>query len=232
MQWPAPLISAVLIRRYKRFLADVRLACGTEITVHCPNTGAMTGCDKPGSRVWLSRSDNPKRKYAHTWQLVECEGHKVCIHSALANSLVDEALAAGSIGELLPYSSYRREQRLDDGSRIDFMLASEGGECALEVKSVTLLGDGGRGRFPDAVSSRARRHVRALREIVAKGGDACLLFAALHEGIESVTAAADIDPAYAQELAVAQREGVMVLAYRARINEQGMALQEALPVVL
>lgn len=232
MQWPAPLIPAVLIRRYKRFLADVRLACGSEITVHCPNTGAMTGCDKPGSQVWLSHSDNPKRKYAHTWQLVDCGGHKVCIHSALANTLVDEALAAGSIGELPPYRSYRREQRLDDGSRIDFMLASETGECALEVKAVTLLGGGGQGRFPDAVSSRARRHVQALRELVAQGREACLLFAVLHEGIASVTAADDIDPAYARELALAQREGVRVLAYRAGINEQGMVLERALPVAL
>ena len=230
MQWPSPLTPAVLLRRYKRFLADVRLECGTELTVHCPNTGAMTGCDTPGSRVWLSYSDNLKRKYAYTWQLVEVDGNKVCIHSALANKLVAEALDEQVITELAGFSGYQTEQRLPDGSRIDFVLETASGPCNVEVKSVTLLSEGGGGRFPDAVSTRARRHIRGLREHVAAGGQAVLLFAVLHEGINAVAAAADIDPAYARELAEAQRDGVQLLAYRAQIDEQGMRLQSSLPV--
>ena len=230
MQWPSPLTPAVLLRRYKRFLADVRLDCGQELTVHCPNTGAMTGCDQSGSRIWLSHSDNPKRKYAYTWQLVEVEGKKVCIHSALANKLVAEALDQQLIEEFSESPGYRREQRLADGSRVDFIVDLPAGSCTLEVKSVTLLGEEGRGRFPDAVSVRARRHVRALREKVAAGERAALLFAVLHEGINSVAAAVDIDPAYAKELAEAQRDGVQLIAYRAQIGEQGMSLQSSVPV--
>ncbi len=233
MQWPSRLEAATLVRRYKRFLADVRLDNGQTLTVHCPNTGAMTGCDTPGSRVWLSRSDNPKRKYPYTWQLLEVAADKVCIHSALANTLVAEALDQRLIEPLNGYTSYRREQRLGDGSRVDFVLGDgPAGDCALEVKSVTLLGDNGAGYFPDTVSLRARRHVQALHERAAAGGRAALLFAVLHEGITTVAPAAHIDPAYAEALLAAQRAGVRLLAYRATINEQAMALTEALPLAI
>ncbi len=233
MQWPAPLRPAVLLRRYKRFLADVRLDSGEEMTVHCPNTGAMTGCAAPGSRIWLSHSDNPKRKYAYTWELVEVDGHMVCIHSARANALVAEALDGGVIAELGGYPGYRREQRLADGSRLDFVLdGGSGADCALEVKSVTLLCEDGEGRFPDAVSARARRHVQALQERAAAGERAALLFAVLHEGIASVAPAAEIDPQYAHALAEAQRAGVVLLAYRAQISDRAMSLCQPLPLRL
>ena len=232
MFWSRPLLPGHLLRRYKRFLADVELDNGELLTVHCPNTGAMTGCDVPGSRVWLSRSANPKRKYAHTWELVEIDGRRICIHSALANTLVAEALDDNVIAELTGYEDYRREQRLEEGSRVDFLLS--GGElaaCALEVKSVTLHIGGGEGRFPDAVSQRARRHVQGLQARVEAGQAAALLFAVLHEGIEWVAPAAEIDPAYAEALSSAVKAGVEVLAYRASIDPvAGMRLTKAVPV--
>ena len=234
MLWPSPLIPARLRRRYKRFLADVELDNGKRLTVHCPNTGAMTGCDEPGSRVWLSHSDNPKRKYPHTWQLVEVAGQRICIHSALANTLVAEALDDGIIGELASYQRYRREQRLEAGSRVDFLLSGGNqADCALEVKSVTLHVGGGEGRFPDAVSLRARRHVQELQARVESGQAAALLFAVLHEGIDSVAPAADIDPVYAAALAAAASAGVRLLAYRAGIDPvAGMRLSTPLPLRL
>ena len=234
MLWPSSLLSGRLLRRYKRFLADIELDNGEVLTVHCPNTGAMTGCDLPGSRVWVSHSDNPKRKYAYTWQLVEVAGQRICIHSALANTVVAEALDEGVIGELAGYEGYRREQRLEEGSRVDFLLHGKGlAACALEVKSVTLHVGGGEGRFPDAVSQRARRHVQGLQARVEAGEAAGLLFAVLHEGIESVAPAAEIDPAYAEALASAAKAGVKVLAYRASIDPvTGMRLTTAVPVAL
>jgi sugar fermentation stimulation protein A len=231
MDWPGPLYSGVLLRRYKRFLADIRLDSGETITAHCPNTGAMTGCDAPGSRVWLTRSDNPKRKYPFTWQCLEVEGRMVCIHSALANPLVAEALDTGSIDVLSAYSKFQREVKLDSGSRIDFLLSGPGkSDLLLEVKSVTLLAESGLGKFPDAVSQRARRHVTELQAMCENGQAAGLLFAALHMGIERVAPARDIDPLYAEALCEAVAAGVKVFAFRADIDHQGMRLANALPV--
>lgn len=231
MKWPSVLRPATLLRRYKRFLADVLLDDGREITVHCPNTGAMTGCAEPGSRVWLSHSDNPKRKYPYTWQLVEVAGQSVCIHSALANTLVAEALAFNCIPELAAYSGFRREVRTEGRSRVDFLLHHGSlADCHMEVKSVTLLDEAGCGRFPDAVSQRARRHVDELRAWVEAGNAAVLFFAVLHTGIGQVKAAAHIDPAYREALARAQDAGLQLLAYRAEVSTEGMVLGQSLPV--
>ena len=235
MQWQGKLLGGVLIRRYKRFLADVRLDSGAEVTVHCPNTGAMTGCAEPGSRVWLSVSANPKRKYAMTWELLEtAAGATVCIHSALANGLVDEALQGLSILPLAGYSSWQREKKLNSGSRIDFYApASEGlPECYVEVKSVTLDCGGGRGAFPDAVSKRASRHIEDLMALRQQGARVVLLFAVLHEAIQRVSPAAHIDPGYARTLADGVAAGLEVLAYKTAISLEQMSLSNALPVVL
>ncbi len=231
MKWPSDLIPATLQRRYKRFLADVVLADGSEVTVHCPNTGAMTGCAEPGSRVWLSQSDNPKRKYPYTWQLVEVDDQPVCIHSALANNLVGEALGSSGLTELAHYRSFRREVKTETGSRIDFLLRSEGlPDCHMEVKSVTLLDAEGCGRFPDAASSRALRHVDELRGWAEAGQSAVLFFAVLHRGIDRVKAAGAIDPAYRDALARAEAAGVKLIAYRAEITTSEMRLSHSLPV--
>ena len=227
------LIPATLEKRYKRFLADVVLADGTALTVHCPNTGAMTGCAEPGSPVWLSVSDSKTRKYPHTWELVQTGQGMACIHSARANAVVAEAVEAGQVPALAGYSSLRREVRYGEGSRADLFLADpDRGECTIEVKSVTLCIDGGVGVFPDAVSERARRHLEELAGVVASGHRAAIFFCVFHAGIECVQPAWDIDPAYCEALLAAVDAGVEPLAWKADISPAGMVLERELPVEL
>jgi sugar fermentation stimulation protein A len=246
------LIKATLIKRYKRFLADVRLPSGEVLTVHCPNTGAMTGCAPAGANVWLSTSDNPKRKYQHTWELVETlPGDWICIHSAKANAVVKEAIEntlAGDvvIKELVGYDTLRSEVKCGtEKSRIDFVLekTNEFGlseQCFIEVKSVTLqlsevteLADDaeeGKGIFPDAVSERGRKHLRELIEMKKQGHRAILFFCVFHSGINSVAPADSIDSQYGDVFREALACGVEVLAYRAAISAQEIILKDALPV--
>ncbi len=232
--WQQALMRGTLIRRYKRFLADVELADGSVITAHCPNTGAMTGCAEPGAVVWLSVSDNAKRKYAHTWELVQTGDGLACIHSALANKVAQTAIAAGDVAELAGYQLLRREVKYGEGSRIDLLLserADDRRDCYIEVKSVTLaLGDG-LGVFPDAVSERASRHLRELMAVVAAGQRAVLLFAVFHSGIAQVAPADAIDAVYGDTLREAMAAGVEVLAYGAEISPEGIALKHKLPVL-
>lgn len=244
------LVMARLKRRYKRFLADVLIEsgpdAGREITVHCPNTGAMTGCAEPGWRIALSDSNNPKRKYRYTWEWSEnAAGDCICVHSARANRWAAEAVAAGKIPELAGYQRLLREQRLADGSRVDLLLQDpdkpDKGECLVEVKSATLLlppelsGEQGQGAFPDAVSDRALKHIRALQAERASGRRAVLLFAVLHSGIAGLRPAAHIDPRYAQALADAIETkagdtGVEVLAYGlVQDPVTGLSLERPLP---
>lgn len=221
-------VAATLLRRYKRFLADVELADGRQLTVHCPNTGAMTGCVAPGARVWLSRSDNPRRKYAMTWEVIELpSGSAVCIHSARANAVVAEALARGDVAELAGYTCIEREVRSNEGSRVDFVL-SDPGRCLLEVKSVTLGLERGYGAFPDTVSVRASRHLRDLAAAVADGDRAVLLLLAMHTGIDHVVPADHLDPVYGETLRAAMAAGVEVLAYGCDVSRKGVRLTRPL----
>lgn len=234
------LLPATLIRRYKRFLADVMLSDGRELTVHCPNTGAMTGCAEPGSRVWLrdSEADGSRRgkprKYRYSWELVEnSEGDLACIHSARANALVAEALDAGLISELRGYPQRLAEVRYGtEASRIDWLLQDESRDqqCFVEVKSVTLHRGGGLGLFPDAVSQRASRHLRELMAVAADGHRAVLLFCAQHTGIRRLAPADSIDPTYAATLREAADAGVELLGYGCKISPRAIALTTALPV--
>ncbi len=218
-----------LRRRYKRFLADVELPGGEILTAHCPNTGAMTGCVEEGAPVWLSRSDDPKRKYPHTWELVATSRGMACIHSALANKVVGEAFEAGRIPGFSAYPEIRREVKYGDGSRADLLLSGPAGRVFVEVKSVTLCREGGQGLFPDAVSERGRKHLRELQGVLEAGTRSVLFFCVFHAGIERVSAAGDIDPAYRDTLAAAQAAGVEVLAWSAAVSPQGLALERALP---
>ena len=223
------LTEARLLRRYKRFLADVELASGEEITVHCPNTGAMTGCAEPGSRVWLSRSEVKTRKYPHTWELVETTSGMACIHSAKANKVVAEAFDSGLIEGFDAYPDIRSEVKYGEKSRADFLLEGDGGRVFVEVKSVTLARAGGRGAFPDAVSERGRKHLRELQAIRDTTTRAVLFFCVFHEGIHAVSSAGDIDPRYREALIEAMAAGVEVLAWGAKITPQGITLSHALP---
>jgi len=218
MDFP-PLLEGRLLRRYKRFFADVELPGGEQVTAHCANTGRMTGVCEPGSRVWLQPSDNPRRKLRYSWVLMEpAAGELACIDTGRANALVAEAIAAGRIAALAGYAGLRREVRYGaEGSRIDLLLegdASGAGraDCYVEVKNVTLRLADGDGAFPDAVSARASKHLRELMHVVAAGHRGLLCFHVAHSGIRSVRAAGEIDPHYAATLREALDSGVEVLA--------------------
>ncbi|GLP95627.1 DNA/RNA nuclease SfsA [Paraferrimonas sedimenticola] len=234
MQVAPSLIKGTLIKRYKRFLADVQLDNGDTITAHCPNTGSMKNCLFEGHPVWLSVSDNPKRKYAHTWEWAQDDcGHRFSVNTARANALVVEAIEAGVIKELSGYSRIQTEVKYgQENSRIDIKLSSDNrGDCFVEVKSVTLhLGDG-LGAFPDAVSTRGQKHLRELMHMVENGQRAVLVFAVVHTGIEQVCAAFHIDPAYSELLNQALKCGVEVLAYCAEFKHNSIYLTKALPIV-
>jgi sugar fermentation stimulation protein A len=225
------LIEGVLQRRYKRFLADVELASGEVITVHCPNTGAMTGCAEPGSRVWLSRSDSPSRKYPHTWELVETREGLACIRSVLANKVVGEALEAGKVPQLDEFSNLRREVKYGANSRVDFLLECGDRQIYVEVKSVTLCRGDGLGAFPDAVSARGTKHLLELGAVRGGNTRAVLFFCVFHTGINRVTVAEDIDPVYAQALAEAVASGVEIMAWQAEISPMGIELARPLPLL-
>lgn len=234
MLFTPPLQSAILIKRYKRFLADVMTPDGRELTLHCPNTGAMTGCATPGDTVWYSTSQSATRKYPHTWEITETrEGAFICVNTLRANPLVKEAIAAGRIAELTGYSALKGEVKYGaEGSRIDFMLQAPGRpECYIEVKSATLA-DRDQGYFPDAVTLRGQKHLRELISVAAAGQRAVILFAVLHSAISRFSPARHIDSKYAQLLNEAQTQGVEVLAYKAELSATGITLNESIPVLL
>jgi len=235
MKFPEPLETGRLVRRYKRFLADVILDGGREITAHCPNTGAMLGCDHADARVWLSRSDSPSRKYPHTWELVKTRGGTVVgIHTGRTNALVAEALAQDRIPELAGYRKVQREVRMEAmKSRLDFLLdEGPGPACYLEVKNVTAAVEEGVALFPDAVSARAARHARDLAMLVRAGHRAVLCFCVQRDDVDVVRPADDIDPEYGRALRIAVASGVEVLAYRCRVSPMEIVLAEPVSVDL
>jgi len=220
-----------LVRRYKRFLADIEDADGKQLTVHCPNTGAMTGCTEPGSKVYYSRSDNQKRKYPHTLEFVQSEHGLVSVNTGRANSLVKDALLTGLIAEIgpVPTDHLKPEALIPSGAgRFDFLLSHNGADTFIEVKSVTLHLNDGVGAFPDAVSTRALKHVQELQAIVQQGARGVLLFCVQHLGIRSVCPAAHVDPDYAEGLRIAANAGVEILAYGCKTDMQTMTLDRRL----
>ncbi|RAX00252.1 MULTISPECIES: DNA/RNA nuclease SfsA [unclassified Photorhabdus] len=234
MKFHPPLQSATLIRRYKRFLADVITPEGETLTIHCANTGAMTGCATPGDTVWYSTSDNPKRKYPNSWELTETQdGHWICVNTLRANDLVAEAIAQNAIPEFSEYKKISREVKYgEENSRIDLLLQAEQQvNCYIEVKSVTLLQENC-GYFPDAVTTRGQKHLRELQHIAEQGQRAVLFFAVLHSGIRQVAAAAHIDHNYSSLLEQAQNSGVEVICYQANMTGKGMVLGDKLTFVL
>ena len=237
MKFESPLTPGKLERRYKRFLADVVLDCGERVVVHCPNTGSMSGCAEPGSRVWLSHSSNPRRKLAWTWELVETlpGGPMACINTARANTVVGEWLRESPSVDLAGYDRIQGEVRYGaEKSRIDWLLeASEGARPRvwIEVKNVTLAEDG-TGYFPDAVTERGQKHLRELKQCVREGDRAMLLFCVSHAGAERVAPAAGIDPHYARLLEEAVAEGVECRARRCDITPEALRLSHEVPVVV
>ncbi len=218
MKFPDTLIEGQLVKRYKRFLADVQLPDGEIVTAHCPNTGSMLGCQPPGARVWLSPASNPQRKLRYTWELVETErGTLACVNTARPNAQVRAAIEAGIISGLAGYGEVRAEVRYGgEKSRIDLHLSGHKlqADAWVEVKNVTLC-EGGIGYFPDAVTLRGQKHLRELMAQAAVGERAVLLFCVNHTGIREVRPADRIDPAYGQLLREASVRGVELMAWQA-----------------
>ena len=224
------MIPALLVKRYKRFLADVEFADGSKVTAHCPNTGAMTGCIDSGSTVWLSHSENPKRKYAYTLELVETKNGLTCIHSARANKVVMEALENGLIKELSEYRKISSEVRYGQGSRADFVLCREDEtSIILEVKAVTFHLGEGLGAFPDAKSVRALKHTVELTNAINSSTRSLIIFCVLHSGINKVSVAKEVDPAYYVALESALRAGLEVQAWSVDISTSALTLSRRIP---
>lgn len=221
-------------RRYQRFLADVEWPDGRVETVHCPNTGSMLGCREPGSRVWLSRSANSRRKYPLTWELVESQaGTLVGINTQRTNKLVREGLDGGTIDCLGDFSEIRAEVPVrGTRTRVDFLLSDGRGDYFLEVKNVTAAVTGRRALFPDAVSVRAARHARELARLCRAGQRAGMLFLVQRDDVDTVCPADEIDPDYGLALRDAADAGVDVLAYRARVTPEEIVVDAAVEVVL
>ncbi|WP_455221710.1 DNA/RNA nuclease SfsA [Kaarinaea lacus] len=245
MKFSQQLVQGTLIRRYKRFLADIELDTGEQITAHTANTGAMLGCHTPGSRVWLSVSDNPKRKYQHTWEIVtagiETDATLVGINTLLSNKLVSEAVSNGTVSELQDYQFIQTEVKYGrENSRIDLLLQPYVSQyendrpdmpCYVEVKNVTLV-ENSIAYFPDAVSKRGSKHLRELIEAVQQGNRSVIFFCVQRSDATEVRPADHIDTEYGLWLRRAVEQGVEALAYRAHVTPEEIRLVQRLPVVI
>jgi len=231
-----PLVPGTLIRRYKRFLADVTLEAGETLTVHCPNSGSMIGCALPGSRVFLSQSDNPGRKYRHTWELIEVPGTLVGINTQVPNKLVKRAVEKGLISELSGYDRVSAEVKTSAHTRLDLVLEqSEGFEsrekCYVEIKNCTLVEEG-RAMFPDAVTERGQKHLEELEHLVSLGHRGVIFFLIQRMDAESFSPADKIDKAYGEKLRKAVQNGVEIVTRDTVITTEHIKIGRALPVTL
>ncbi len=232
MEFPAPLLRGRLLQRYKRFFVDIALDSGETITAHTPNTGSLRTCLEPGAESYVSRSDNPKRKLAYTWELVRSGAGLVGVNTALANGLAAEAIQAGRIPALEGYRVLRREVRYGANSRVDLLL-EDGPQppCWVEVKNVS-MGREGVAAFPDAVSTRAAKHMAELTAQVRAGQRAAVLFVVQRMDCRSFQPADDIDPAYGKALRAAVAAGVLALVWQAEVSPQRIDLVAPLALVL
>lgn len=233
MKFARRLVEGRLIRRYKRFLADIQLEDAGVVTAACPNTGSLLGCCDAGNRVWLSESDSATRKYRHTWELVQVGRAMVGINTGLPNALVAEAIANGTIRELAGYGAVRREVAFgEERSRIDLVLEDACRvPCYVEVKNVTAAASKGIALFPDSVSERGAKHLRELMRLKAKGLRPVQLYCVQRSDVGEVRPADGIDYEYGRTLREAIAAGVEVLAYRAKVTPSEIRLAERIPVV-
>jgi sugar fermentation stimulation protein A len=236
MRFASPLIPATLIRRYKRFLADVTLASGEEITVHVANPGAMIGLAAPSARVWLSKSPSATRKLPYSWELVEVDFgggvELVGVNTGHPNLLVAEALATKAIPDLAGYGSVRREVKYGKNSRIDFLLEQPGEPpCYVEIKNVHLMRRAGVAEFPDSVTARGTKHLDELAAMVAAGARAMMLFVIQIGSAERFSLARDIDPGYGAAFARARAAGVDAVAWKCAISQSGIEIASPIPIL-
>jgi sugar fermentation stimulation protein A len=230
MQFQQRLTRGTLLRRYKRFFADVRLEDGREVTAHVPNPGAMLGLNQPGLSVRLAWSSDPKRKLAWTLEMIEAGGGLIGVNTLHPNRLAEEAIRAGRIGELDGYAELRREVRYDTDSRIDILLAAPGRPPAyVEVKNCHLQRQPGLAEFPDCVTTRGVKHLKALERVAADGGRAVMLFVIQRMDCDVFDTADDLDRAYGPALRQAAARGVEVLCYACHLSEDGIVLERPVP---
>jgi sugar fermentation stimulation protein A len=229
MNFEQPMIFGRLIKRYKRFLADVKLNDGSVITAHCPNTGRMTTCAEPGWRVALSDSHNPKRKYRHTWELVHNGDCWICVNTGRANQIAFEAVANGVIPGLAGFAEVLREKTFGN-SRFDLLLKTGDDLCYVEVKNVTLLADDGCYTFPDAVTERGRKHLNELVEVIQAGHRAAMLYVIPRSDGNGFRPAREIDPAYAAAFTQAAAAGVEIYVWQAEVSPEKIELTAAVPL--
>lgn len=230
MEFATPLVPARLIKRYKRFLADVRLEDGREVTAHCANPGSMIGLAEPGTKVWLEANDDPKKKLRFGWRLVDHEnGHFTGVDTSVPNRALKAALMAKQVPGLPPYNLVRPEVRYGQNSRIDFLLSGDGPDTYVEVKSVTLSRQTGLAEFPDSVTVRGAKHLDELAAMATAGQRAVMFYLVQRTDCSAVTLASDIDPAYRAAFDRAHAAGVRVLAQACRITPQAITLGNAIP---
>lgn len=232
MEFATPLIRATLLRRYNRFLSDIRLEDGTEARAHCPNPGSMMGLKEPGTPIWVEPNDDPKKKLKYGWRLSELDGGgMVCIDTSLPNRVVGEALQAGQVAKLAAYSHIRPEVAYGTRSRVDFLLSGDGlPDAYVEVKNVTLRRSEDWAEFPDSVTTRGAKHLRELAEVVAGGHRAIMLYLLQRSDCGRLRMASDLDPAYAAAFDAAREAGVEMLCYGTRIAPDGVWLSDVLPM--
>ncbi len=231
LSWPE-LFRGTLVQRYKRFLADVRLDGGSLVTAHCPNSGTMTVCAEPGRPVYLSYHDNPKRKLKYTWEIIDMPDSLVGVNTLVPNRLVKMAVENNRVAALKGYDRVIAEVKTSDGSRLDLMLEKVNGvNCFVEVKNCTLVEDRV-ARFPDAVTTRGRKHLRELQRLVKEGNRGVMFFLIQRMDADRFVPADHIDPAYGQELRKAYQNGVEILVYDVRIDLTAICLNHKIPYTI
>jgi sugar fermentation stimulation protein A len=231
MQFDSPLQSATLIKRYKRFLADVTTGEDKDITVHCPNTGSMRGCSTPGSKVMLSTSPNPKRKYPQTLEMVRDGNTWIGVNTMLTNKIVAEAILEGRIEELQGIDKLTREVTTSKSSRLDLLLERGDEKIYVEIKNCSLVEEGW-AMFPDAVTARGTKHLNELAILVKAGHQGIIFFLIQRMDADRFRPAAHIDPLYAKTLAEVSKKGVKILAYQAEIGPESIIVQKSIPCFL
>ena len=231
MDFPDTLLRGRLIKRYKRFMADVILDSGETITAHCANTGAMLGVQEADSEVWLSPARNPDRKLKFTWELIRIGGGLVGINTAHPNKIVAEAIEGGKISELTGYDTLRREVKYGKNSRVDILLSQDGKpDCYVEIKNVHLMRVAGVAEFPDSVSSRAAKHQGELADMVKQGARAVIFYLCQREDCDNFRLAADIDPDYAAAAKAARETGVEAMCYACTLTPEAIAVSRRLAI--
>jgi sugar fermentation stimulation protein A len=225
------LVPGTLRKRYKRFLADVVLDDGTNVTVYCPNTGSMRSCSAPGSKVYLSKSGNPGRKYPFTLEMIRAENTWVGVNTGLTNMIVVEALQCGEIGEFQEIDSIQKEIKVSAGTRLDVLVVSGGRKIYIEIKNCSLVEEGV-AMFPDAVTARGSRHLLALAELCGQGHEGVIFYLVQRTDASLFRPAAMIDPYYADVLREVYRKGVQILVYQADVGPDGIKMLKSLPFSL